>query len=159
MDQDRCLRTHLINLLDSKSAHITFKKVLKDIPPAFRGMKTAQLPYTIWEQLEHIRIAQWDILEFSRNAKHVSPIFPAGYWPVAEAPEDEAAWSKSLECFNRNLQEIIALVGNHSVDLFERIPHGSGQTILREVLLLADHNAYHLGQIVVLRKILGAWSD
>lgn len=159
MDQDRCLRAHLINLLDSKNAHVTFKKALGDIPPALRGKKTAQFPYTIWEQLEHMRIAQWDILEFSRNSEHVSPIFPAGYWPVGEAPEDEAAWSEGLERFNRDLQEVIALVDNHSVDLFEKIPHGSGQTILREVLLLADHNAYHLGQIVVLRKMLGAWPD
>jgi hypothetical protein len=105
-----------------------------------------------------MRIAQWDILEFSRNPKHVSPSFPDGYWPEGDAPPTEAAWDRSLARFRSDLKEMQDLVANPSTDLFARIPHGEGQTILREALLVADHNAYHLGQLVMLRRVLGAWA-
>src|SRR6266851_814518 len=113
--------------------------------------------HTGWQLLEHARIAQWDILEFSRDAKHVSPGFPEGYWPKTPGPQDEAAWAKSVQEFQHDLQEMIKLVKNPRTDLCSAIPHGQGQSILREALVLADHNSYHLGQLVDLRRALGAW--
>jgi hypothetical protein len=109
--------------------------------------------------MEHVRIAQWDILEFSRDAKHVSPGFPEGYWPKTPLPPDDAAWEKSVQAFQHDLQEMIKLVKSPKIDLCAAIPHGDGQTILRQALLLADHNAYHLGQLVDLRRALGAWPE
>ena len=107
--------------------------------------------------LEHLRLAQWDILEFSRNGKHVSPEWPAGYWPKTEAPPDAAAWDESIAQFQKDLKAMQDLVADEKTDLFARIPWGDGQTILREALLVADHNAYHLGQLVDVRRFLGAW--
>jgi hypothetical protein len=104
-----------------------------------------------------MRIAQWDILEFSRNPKHKSPEFPRGYWPRTQSPPDDTAWDKSIQSFRDDLEALCALVDDKSTDLFAKIPHGDGQTILREALLAADHNAYHLGEVVLLRRILGAW--
>ena len=156
-DEDKLLREHLAYLLKGGGAHVHFEDAVKDFPPALRGTRAAGLPHTAWQFLEHLRIAQWDILEFSRNAKHVSPDFPGGYWPKTEAPPDDAAWESSIAGFRRDLREMIALVNNPRTDLFARIPHGEGQTILREALLVADHNAYHLAQIVDLRRALGAW--
>jgi hypothetical protein len=109
--------------------------------------------------LEHLRIAQRDILEFSRNPKHVSPDFPAGYWPAGDAPPDDAAWDRSVAAFRADLKAMQDLVADPKTDLFARIPHGQGQTILREALLVADHNAYHLGQLIVVRRALGAWPE
>jgi len=107
--------------------------------------------------LEHMRIAQWDILEFSRHAKHVSPNWPAGYWPVSQAPPTAKAWDKSLNAFARDLESMKKLVANRKTDLFAKIAHGTGQTILREALLVADHNSYHLGQVLTVRRLLGNW--
>ncbi len=104
-----------------------------------------------------MRIAQWDILEFARNPKHKSPEFPKGYWPEAPTPPNEKAWQKSVNAFRADLKAMTELVANESTDLFAKIPHGDGQTVLREALLLADHNAYHLGQLVLVRRLLGAW--
>jgi len=117
------------------------------------------MPHSLWELLEHLRIAQWDILEFSRNAKHLSPDWPAGYWPGSAEPPSSKAWEKSLKLFARDLALMKKLVANRKTDLFARIPHGTGQTILREALLVADHNAYHLGQAVYVRRLLGAWKS
>jgi hypothetical protein len=115
------------------------------------------VPYSIWELLEHMRIAQWDILEFSRDAKHVSPEWPKGYWLAAGQKPTPAMWEKSLKAFSRDLAAMKKLVGNPRTDLFAPIPHGKGQTILREALLVADHNAYHLGQVLLVRRLLGNW--
>ena len=116
------------------------------------------LAHSGWQLLEHLRIAQWDILEFSRNVKHVSPKFPEGYWPKSAAPADESAWDKSIATFESGLREMIKLVKNPRTDLFAKIAHGDGQTILREALVLADHNSYHLAQLVDLRRALGVWT-
>lgn len=151
------LREHVVDLLKGGAAHVNFMDAVEGFPEAKRGAFIAGLPHTGWQLLEHCRIAQWDILEFSRNAKHVSPGFPEGYWPKTPGPPDEAAWNKSVEAFQRDLQEMIALVKNPKADLYAKIPHGDGQTILREALLAADHNAYHLGQLVDLRRALGEW--
>jgi hypothetical protein len=156
-NDDRALREHLISLLKGGGAHVHFMDAVEGFPEAKRGAFVAELPHTGWQLLEHVRIAQWDILEFSRNAKHVSPGFPEGYWPKTPVPPDDAAWKKSVEAFQHDLQEMIRLVKNPKTDLCARIPHGESQTILREALLIADHNAYHLGQLVDLRRALSAW--
>ena len=153
----RALREHLVYLLKGGGAHVHFTDAVEGFPEAKRGAFIAGLPHTGWQLLEHSRIAQWDILEFSRNPKHVSPGFPEGFWPKTPGPANEAAWDKSVEAFARDLEEMISLVENPKTDLFARIPHGDGQTILREALLVADHNAYHLGQLVDLRRALGEW--
>ena len=154
---DRELRAHLVYLLKGGGAHVHFTDTVEGFPEAKRGAFVAGLPHTGWQLLEHSRIAQSDILEFSRNPKHVSPGFPEGYWPKTPGPPDGAAWAKAVEGFRRDLEQTISLVKNPKTDLYARIPHGQGETILREALLVADHNAYHLGQLVLIRRLLGAW--
>ncbi|MFB3903801.1 MAG: DinB family protein [Acidobacteriota bacterium] len=149
------LREHLLKLLSGKWAHLEFQDAVARVPAGIRGTKAAGLPYTAWQLLEHMRITQWDILEFSRNPGHVSPDWPAGYWPATEAPPDDRAWDQSVKRFKEDLQAMRELVKNPDTDLFARIPHGTGQTILREAMLVADHNAYHLGQLVLVQKMLG----
>jgi len=156
---DKQLRTHIQNAVRSAEAHADWPDALKNFPAKLRGVRPPGSPHSPWELLEHARIAQWDILEFSRNAKHVSPDFPSGYWPRTTAPPSDAAWQKSVREFLREREAMVKLVANAKTDLFARLPHGSGQTILREALLLADHNAYHLGQMVLLRRLLGAWPE
>jgi hypothetical protein len=138
-----------------EGAHISFDDVVKDFPSADQGKKPAGAPHTPWQLLEHIRIAQADILEFSRNAKHKSPKWPEGYWPKSEAPPNDAAWDKSVSAFRHDLDEMKKLVV-HATDeqLYAPILHGDGQTLLREALLVADHNSYHLGQLMFVKKML-----
>jgi len=157
MSDDKILRDHLVKLLQGGAAHLDFEAAIADLPVALRGAKVPGVPHTPWRLLEHLRIAQWDILEFSRNPKHVSPPFPEGYWPEGDAPPNPAAWDRSVAGFRADLQAMQDLVSNPATNLFARIPHGQGQTILREALLVADHNSYHLGQLVLLRRALGAW--
>ena len=151
------LRKHLVYLLGDGGAHVNFDSAIARFPAAERGARIAGAPHTAWQLLEHLRIAQWDILEFSRNRAHVSPEFPDGYWPRTDSPPSARAWSESVRTFQKDLRAMIRLVSNPKTDLFARIPHGDGQTILREALLVADHNAYHIGQLVLLRKLLDAW--
>ena len=148
------LRQHLIDLLSKAEAHVNLESSLKDFPRELRGKKPEGAPHTPWQLLEHIRIAQWDILEFSRDAKHKSPKWPEEYWPKTEAPPDDKAWDKSVRQVFTDLKEMCALLSDPKHDLFANIPHGDGQTLLREALLVADHNAYHLGQLVMVRRIL-----
>jgi hypothetical protein len=157
--QDRLLREHLVYLLTGGGAHASFDAGVARFPASLRGARHPGVPYSTWEILEHMRIAQWDILEFSRNPKHVSPAWPAGYWPSASAPSSARAWAQSVRAFQADLRAMVKLVENPRTDLFARIPHGDGQTVLREALLVADHNAYHLGQMVLLRKLLKAWPE
>jgi len=157
VSNDGALREHVVYLLKGGGAHVHFMDAVENFPEAKRGTFIAGLPHTGWQLLEHSRIAQWDIVEFSRNAKHVSPGFPEGYWPKTPGPPDAAAWDRSVESFRRDLEEMVSLLNNPKTDLCAKIPHGDGQTILREALLLADHNAYHLGQLVDLRRALGEW--
>ncbi|MDP9263156.1 MAG: DinB family protein [Acidobacteriota bacterium] len=151
------LRKQLVLLLREGHAHAGFESAIRGLPVKARGAKVKGVPHTAWQLLEHMRIAQWDILDFSRDPKHVSPDFPSGYWPKTAAPPSAAAWVRSVRTFRADLRVMERLVANPRTDLFARIPHGQGQTILREALLLADHNAYHLGQLVLLRRLLGAW--
>ena len=154
---EKALREHLENLLTGGGAHVDWKATFSGVPPKMRGVRPSGVPYSLWELLEHLRIAQWDILEFSRDAKHVSPEWPKGYWPDSEAPPNAKAWDKSLKLFARDLAAMKKLVASPKTDLFAKIPHGTGQTILRETLLVADHNAYHLGQALTVRRLLGIW--
>jgi hypothetical protein len=157
MNENTDLRKHLVELLSGGHAHADFEKAIADLPAKLRGARVPNLPYSAWGLLEHLRIAQWDILEFIRNPKHVSPKWPEGYWPKDDAPSDSAAWNASIAAFGRDLKDLQTLVTNPASDLFATIPHGDGQTILREALLAADHNSYHLGEMVALRRLLGAW--
>jgi hypothetical protein len=156
-DPNHSLRQHLIDLLNGGHAHAKFDDVIKGLAPKLRGAKPDKFPHSPWMLLEHIRIAQRDILEFSRSAKHVSPKWPEGYWPKNAAPANSAAWNKSMRQVRRDLKAMQKLVGDPKTDLFARIPWGNGQTILREALLVADHNAYHLGQLLDVRRLLGDW--
>ena len=159
MDSYQALREHLVYLLRGGGAHIDFETLIADFPADAINRKAAGLPYTPWQVVEHMRIAQWDILEFSRNAAHVSPAWPAGYWPAPEAEADADAWQRSVAAFRADLAAMAQLVADPATDLFARIPHGTGQTILREALLVADHNAYHLGVLTALKRLLTAAQD
>ena len=154
MDKDKALREHLLYLLRGGGAHLDFESAVAGFPVASINRKVGHLPYTAWQIVEHMRIAQWDILEFSRGAAHTSPPWPEGYWPAPGEEADEAAWQRSLASFRADLGAMAALVEDPSQDLYAPIPHGDGQTLLREALLVADHNAYHLGALVVLKRLL-----
>ncbi len=157
MERDLDLREQLVELMRSGNAHLDFEAAVADLPVELRGAKPTGVPHSPWRLVEHMRIAQWDILEFSRNARHVSPTFPEGYWPPNDAPPNAAAWDRTVSAFQSDLQAMSDLVTDPATDLFARIPHGDGQTILREALLVADHNAYHIGQLIVVRRALGDW--
>jgi hypothetical protein len=157
MNQIATLREHLVDFLKQSAAHIDFAAAVAELPAELRGKKASGVPHSPWRIVEHMRIAQWDILEFSRDSRHVSPTFPAGYWPEGDAPPTPAAWDEAIAAFQADLQAMCVLVADPATDLFAPIPHGDGQTILREALLVADHNAYHLGQLIVVRRALGAW--
>jgi hypothetical protein len=153
------LRKELAYLLKGGGAHVHFMDAVESFPEGKRGTYAQGLPHTGWQLLEHARIAQSDILEFSRNPNHVSPDFPDGYWPKTPAPQANEEWSDSLAKFRRDLRDMVRLVENPRTDLHAAIPHGDGQTILREALVLADHNSYHLAQLIDLRRALGSWPE
>ena len=157
MEHDKLLRQQLAKLIDWNEAHADLSAAVHDFPSKLRGQAPDGLPHSAWQLLEHIRIALWDILEFSRDAKHKSPKWPEGYWPEPVAPPSDKAWDESVKAILNTQEELRKLVKDPSRDLFKPFPHGDGQTLLREVLLAADHNAYHLGQLVLVRKALGAW--
>jgi len=157
IDHDKLLRQQVVFLLQGGGAHAKFEDVISKVPAKLRGAKPAGLPHSPWMLLEHMRIAQWDILEFSRNAKHVSPNWPEDYWPAKEAPPNTAAWGRSVKSFGKDLKAMEALVTAPKTDLFSKIPWGNGQTVLREALVVADHNAYHLAQLVDVLRLLGVW--
>ncbi len=154
MDNIESLRKHLVNLLTKAEAHVDVRSTLKEFPSGLRGRKPQGAPHTPWQLLEHMRLAQWDILRFSVDPKHVSPKWPEGYWPKHDAPSSDKAWKDAVRQFLDDLEAMCDLVRDKKRDLFARIPHGDGQTLLREALLVADHNAYHLGQLVMVRKTL-----
>jgi DinB family protein len=153
---DASFRQHIDSLLRMEGAHISLQEAVADFPVELRGRKPSGAPHSPWQLLEHMRLAQADILDFSRNPKYRDKNFPDDYWPSTEAPPSEDAWTKSVEQFQRDLEEMQALVAGSGHDLLAKIPHGSGQTLLREALLVADHNSYHLGQLMFLRKTLEA---
>ena len=140
-------------------AHLDFEKATAGLPIELRGAKPPGLPFTPWRLVEHMRIAQWDILQFSIDPHHVSPDFPDGYWPQVMPRLSSEAWDQAIAAFRADLKAMMDLIADPKTDLFTPLPHGQGQTILREALLVADHNAYHLGQLVIVRRLLGAWRD
>jgi hypothetical protein len=157
--EDQIIREHLLELLYGGHAHLDFETATAKMPVELRGVRPADLPYTAWRLVEHMRISQWDIIQFSINPQHVSPEFPDGYWPKGNAPPDVSAWDRSLTAFQADLKAMMDLVAAPETQLLAPLAHGQGQTILREALLIADHNAYHLGQLVTVRRLLGAWED
>jgi hypothetical protein len=156
---DQALREHLKELLDGGHAHVTWKKALEGLSAKLRGERPEGAEHSAWELLEHVRLAQWDILEFSRDPKHVSPDWPLGYWPNSPEPPSAEAWDETVKKFEADTKAMQKLVADPKTDLFAKIPHGTGQTVLREAMMVADHNAYHLGQFVLVRRLLGAWPE
>jgi DinB superfamily len=157
MENETMLRQHLVKVLTGSEAHADFEAAIKGMPVRLRGLVPAGAEHSPWMLVEHLQIALWDILEFSRNPRHVSPKWPEGYWPASSTPEHAHDWDKTVQAFRDHLKAMCDLVMDPSTDLFAKIPHGDGQTILREALLSADHNAYHIGQLVTVRRLLGAW--
>lgn len=156
MNED-ALRDHLARLLDWKEAHATFDDAVAGLPEPLRGRAPDGLPYSPWQLVEHLRITQHDILDFCRNPKYRELAWPDDYWPASAAPPSSKAWDESLRRFLEDRTALQRLARDSSVDLTARIPHGTGQTYLRELLLAADHAAYHIGELIVVRRLLGAW--
>ena len=157
-DNDQSLRKHLLHVLRGGNAHLSFDDLVNSFPADLCNRQIEGLPYTPWQVLEHMRIAQWDILEFSRDPDHIEPEFPKGYWPNENDLGTPALWQETVDKFRKDLHQMEALVEDPSTDLHTKIPHGDGQTILREALLVADHNAYHLGTLAVMARIVKAGS-
>ena len=153
--QHKILIDELTKLLLGGSAHVSLQDALKGLKPNLRGVKPEHMPYSIWQLIEHIRIAQWDMVWFCKDAEHKSPKWPDVYWPVESAPKDDSAWDGSLKQINSDLDEFVELM-EHS-DIYQKLQHGSGQSVLREALQIADHNAYHIGEIIAIRRFLGDW--
>jgi uncharacterized damage-inducible protein DinB len=154
---DDALRAHLRKLLDWQDAHASFDAAVDDVPPELRGKRPEGLPYSPWQLLEHLRLAQRDILDFCRDPEYAERKWPDDYWPADPMPPSAGAWDESVAAFRADRRELQRLASDPALDLFARIPHGDGQTYLRELLLVADHNAYHVGQLVAVRRLLGAW--
>ena len=157
MNTEQILRDHLLRMLSWKSAHVSFDQTIDGIPLEMCGLQPEGLPFSAWQLLEHLRIAQYDILDFCRNPDYAMPAWPDDFWPEAAAPPNAEAWQESIARFRADLKAMQDLVADPDTDLFAAIPHGEGQTILREALLVADHNAYHVGQLVAVRRLLGIW--
>ena len=158
MVDEKALRAQLVKLLDFKEAHVDFDRAVKGVPPRLRGQLPQGTEHSLWQLVEHLRIAQADILEFCQTAKYKEKKWPDDYWPKALGPRKAADWTKAIAGYRRDRQVLQRLAANPKIDLLATIPHGDGQTYLREILLIADHNAYHIGQIVALRRRLGIWS-
>ena len=157
MDHDDLLRKQLVKLLTSSEAHADFESAIKELPSELQGKVPEGAEHSPWQLLEHIRLAQEDILDFSRNAKYETKQWPDDYWPKDPEPPNAKAWDKSVKAIREDVKEFAELISDKKNDLYAKIPHGDGQTLLREALLLADHNAYHVGQLVTVRRLLGAW--
>jgi len=157
MNTDAALRDQLARLLDWHEAHVGFDKAVAGIPPELRGNRPAGLPYSPWQLIEHLRITQHDILDFCQNPTYEEMKWPDDYWPSSNAPASTAKWEDSLNQFRRDREALQGLAKDPNVDLFARIPHGTGQTYIRELLLVADHTSHHVGQLIVVRRLLGIW--
>ena len=155
---EELVREHLLGLLAGKDAHVGFDAAVEGMPWERAGERPHGLPHSVWELVEHLRMALWDLVEFSRDPHHESPPWPEGYWPPAAGPPGEEAWQASLDSYRRHVGEMRALIEDRGKDLFEPFPWGDGQTLAREAMLAADHAGYHLGQIVQVRRLLGEWA-
>jgi uncharacterized damage-inducible protein DinB len=157
MERKDLLRQHMISRFSESEAHLSFDQAVDNIADDLRGKRPTGTAHSLWEVLEHLRITQRDILESTRKTNHVSPEFPAGYWPQTQKPPHGRAWDESASAFRDDGKAMIELIADKATDLFAPMPTGKGRTILRQVLLAADHNAYHLGELVLLRRLLGIW--
>jgi uncharacterized damage-inducible protein DinB len=157
MIDEKALRAQLVKLLDYEEAHVGFDRAVKGIAPRLRGAVPDGAEHSLWQLLEHLRTAQADILEFCRTDKYQEKKWPDDYWPKSPVPRSGAAWTKAIAAYQRDRKALQRLAANPTIDLLATIPHGTGQTYLREILLVADHNGYHIGQIVALRRRLGIW--
>ena len=156
MDSNKQLRLHLEKMLDWQDAHVPFDAAVKGIPSEMHGVQPPGLPYTLWQVLEHLRICQWDILDFCVNSAYKEMPFEE-YWPKTISPPDSDSWEQSIAEFRKDREVLKSLAMDSKLDLFATIPHGTGQTYLRELLLVADHNAYHIADLVAIRRVLGIW--
>jgi len=157
MATDAAVREHVSRLLAWEDAHVSFDKAIEGIPPKMRGARPANLPYSAWELVEHMCIAQEDILDFCRNPDYRERKWPDDYWPSSPAPSSDAAWDESIRRYRDDRRALQEIAADPKLDLMSRIPHGTGQTYFRELMLVADHTAYHVGQLVLVRKLLGIW--
>ena len=157
MNSDEVMREQLLALLRGGNSHLGFDNAVADFPLAQINTKPPNVDYSPWHILEHMRIAQWDILEFIRNPAHVSPAWPDDYWPLPAEQADEAGWQQTIDNFRADLKSLQNLVANPATDLYGPLPHAPGYTILREILVVADHNAYHIGEFAILRQVMGTW--
>jgi hypothetical protein len=157
MSSDKVVREQLLALLRGGNAHMGFDQAVADFPVEHINRKPPHTPYMPWHLIDHIRIAQWDILEFVRNPDHVSPSWPEGYWPAQNEQADEAHWQQTLAAFRADLKALQDLVADPKTDLYAPLPHAPNYTILREILVVADHNAYHIGEFAILRQVMGTW--
>ena len=156
MNRDKDLRAHLARLLDWQDAHVSFDTAVDGVAPRFRGVRPQGLPWSLWQLVEHLRRTQRDILDFCRNPAYVEPPFEE-YWPPSVASSSDDGWDQSVAGFRRDRDALKQLAADPAIDLFDRSPHGTGQTYLRELLLVADHNTYHVAQLVAVRRALGVW--
>jgi len=159
MPNDQVLREQILQLLTGRNAHYTFEDAVADFPMEAINRRPPNVPYTPWHLVEHLRIAQWDILEFMRDPDHVSPDWPKGYWPDPQAATNPAGWQQSLDRFRADLAAIETIVQDPKLDITAELPHAAGYTYLREFLLVADHNAYHIGEFAILRQIMSTWPE
>lgn len=154
---DSVLREHILKLLAGGNAHMGFDEAVADFPPDLINSRPPNVTYTFWHLLEHLRLSQWDILDFIRNPDYVWPDWPADYWPALDAETDPAGWKASIEAFQADLEALKAIVRDPEIDLAAELPHAAGYTYLREMLVVADHNAYHIGELAILRQVTTAW--
>ncbi len=159
MNTDQILRAQLLKLLHGGNAHMTYDQAVAEFPPAFYNVHPPDVPYTPWHLLEHLRLAQWDILEFIRNPEHVSPAWPGGYWPPPDARADRSDWEETQDRFRADLKVLADIVTDPATDLHGDLPHAPGYNILREILVVSDHNAYHIGEFAILRQVMGTWKE
>lgn len=159
MINESLLRDQLSRLLAWEDAHVGFDNAVDGIPAELRGTRPSNLPYSPWQLIEHLRITQHDILEFCRNPNYKELKWPDDYWPASDAPPSARAWDESIRMFRQDRKALQQLAADPAVDLTARIPHGDGQTYLRELILAADHAAYHLGELIVVRRLLGIWKS
>ena len=157
MDSDARLREQLLQLLRGGNAHLTFEQAIERFPLEHINARPPKVTHSPWQLLEHIRIAQWDILEFVRDPDHVSPEWPSGYWPAEDVQADPPAWQTTIESFRADMLALEEMVRDPATDLHTDLPHAEGYTVLREILLVADHNAYHIGEFAILRQVMGTW--
>lgn len=153
------MRDLLLDVLRGKGAHLSFDEAVKNFPPAFINVRPPNVPYTPWHLIEHIRITQWDILEFIRNPEHVSPEWPQGYWPARDTQADKDDWNTTIAAYRADLQDLIEIVNDPDTDLLSPLPHEPDYILLREILLVADHTSYHTGELAILRQVRDTWPE